>query len=77
MLLFDRQADHMQRGVSEEGPMTTQLVLPVRLSKVLGHERAANIIALSAFAARSGIVGIDLLRETVKGEFDQKEVSFR
>ena len=38
----------------------------VDMARDLGNARAANIIALSAFTARSGIVDFELLRESVK-----------
>ena len=43
------------------------------IAKDLGSARSANIVALSAFVARSGILDIDLLRECVKEEFAKKE----
>ena len=39
----------------------------------LGNTKAANIVALGAFAARSKIVDFDLLRQCVKKAFSSKE----
>ena len=39
----------------------------------LGSVRSANIVALSAFAARSGVVDKEVLRNCVKSEFAKKE----
>jgi 2-oxoglutarate ferredoxin oxidoreductase subunit gamma len=50
-----------------------ELAAPVTdLAKELGSVRAANIVALGAFAARSGIVDFERIREAVKEEFAQK-----
>ncbi len=38
----------------------------------LGSIRSANIVALSAFVARSRIVDIECLRECIKTEFARK-----
>ena len=43
------------------------------IAKALGSERAANIVALAAFVARSKIVDFEVLRNTVKAEFAKKE----
>ncbi|RJQ61950.1 MAG: 2-oxoacid:ferredoxin oxidoreductase subunit gamma [Desulfobacteraceae bacterium] len=43
------------------------------IAKSLGNERAANIVALAAFVARSKIVDFEILRDTVKAEFAKKE----
>ena len=43
------------------------------IAKGLGSERAANIVALAAFVARSKIVDFEVLRNTVKAEFAKKE----
>ena len=43
-----------------------------QIAKDLGSERAANIVALAAFVARSGIVDFEVLRNTVKAEFGKK-----
>jgi 2-oxoglutarate ferredoxin oxidoreductase subunit gamma len=45
----------------------------IEIAKDLGNVRAANIIALAAFVARSKIVDFDLLRESVKEKFAEKE----
>jgi len=43
------------------------------IAKELGNERAANIVALAAFVARSRVVRFDLLEEIIKMEFAQKQ----
>jgi 2-oxoglutarate ferredoxin oxidoreductase subunit gamma len=45
----------------------------IEIAKDLGNVRAANIIALAAFVTRSNIVDFDLLRESVKEKFAEKE----
>ena len=45
----------------------------VEIAKDLGNTKTANIIALAAFVARTGIVKIDSLKESVKEEFSRKE----
>ena len=50
-----------------------ELAIPVTgFAKELGDVRAANIVALGAFVARSEIVDFDVLVETVKTEFGKK-----
>ncbi|MDI6686693.1 MAG: 2-oxoacid:acceptor oxidoreductase family protein, partial [Desulfobacterales bacterium] len=50
-----------------------ELIVPVNdIAKELGNIRAANIVALSAFVARSKVVDFDLMREAVKKEFAKK-----
>lgn len=44
----------------------------VEIAKDLGSVKAANIVALSAFVARSKIVSMDSIRECVKEEFARK-----
>ena len=39
----------------------------------LGSVRSANIVAVSAFAARSGVVDKEVLRRCVEAEFARKE----
>ncbi len=49
------------------------LSIPVNdIAKDLGSVKAANIVALSAFVARSGVVGADALRRCVEDEFERK-----
>ena len=43
------------------------------IAKELGNVRAANVVALGAFVARSRIVGFDTLRHCVKEEFASKK----
>jgi 2-oxoglutarate ferredoxin oxidoreductase subunit gamma len=50
-----------------------EIAVPVgEIAKELGDMRAANIVALGAFVARSGIVEYDVLVDTVKKEFGKK-----
>lgn len=44
----------------------------VEIAKDLGTVKAANIVALAAFVARSGIVALDTLKACVKEEFGNK-----
>ncbi len=44
----------------------------VDIAKEVGSVKAANIVALAAFVARSGIVDVALLRQCVKEEFAKK-----
>ena len=51
-----------------------ELAVPVvDIAKFVGNVRAANIVALASFVARSKVVDLDRLRECVKVEFAQKE----
>ncbi|MBW1889271.1 MAG: 2-oxoacid:acceptor oxidoreductase family protein [Deltaproteobacteria bacterium] len=51
-----------------------ELVVPVvEMAKELGNVKTANIIALAAFVARSGVVGIETLKGSIKEEFAQKQ----
>jgi len=43
------------------------------IAKKLGNVRSLNIVALSAFVARSKVVDFDILRKCVKKEFSKKE----
>ena len=45
----------------------------IEMAKNLGNVKAANIIALAAFVARSKIVEFDLLKESVKAKFADRE----
>jgi len=50
-----------------------ELIVPVNdIAKELGNVRAANIVALAAFVARSKIVDFGLMKESVKKEFAKK-----
>jgi len=50
-----------------------ELIVPVNdIAKELGNIRAANIVALAAFVARSKVVSFDLMKESVKKEFAKK-----
>jgi 2-oxoglutarate ferredoxin oxidoreductase subunit gamma len=42
------------------------------LAKKLGNARAANVVAISAFVARSRIVSIETLKKCVENEFSRK-----
>jgi 2-oxoglutarate ferredoxin oxidoreductase subunit gamma len=44
----------------------------VDIAKKLGSVKVANIVALSAFAARSQVVSMDTLKRCVEEEFSQK-----
>ena len=51
----------------------TELVVPANdIAIEAGSVRAANIVALAAFAAKSGLVDLDLLKDCVKEEFSAK-----
>jgi 2-oxoglutarate ferredoxin oxidoreductase subunit gamma len=51
----------------------TELVVPVNdIAIAAGSVRAANIVALSAFAAKAKIVDLELLKSCVKAEFAAK-----
>lgn len=51
-----------------------ELIVPVTgIANELGSVKAANIVALGAFVARSGIIDFELLKQTVKKEFAKKE----
>ena len=51
-----------------------ELVVPVvEMAKELGNVKTANIIALAAFVARSGVVGIEALKGSIKEEFARKQ----
>ena len=51
-----------------------ELRVPVNeIAVQLGNVRSANIVALSAFVARTGVVKMETLRHCVKEEFARKE----
>ena len=51
-----------------------ELRVPVNdIAVKLGNVRSANIVALSAFVARTGVVKMETLRQCVKEEFASKE----
>jgi len=51
-----------------------EVILPIiEIAKELGNVRAANIVALGAFVARSEMVSFEHLRESVRDEFSRKE----
>jgi 2-oxoglutarate ferredoxin oxidoreductase subunit gamma len=51
-----------------------ELIVPVNdIAVKLGSVKSANIVALSAFVARSSIVNFELLCRSVKKEFSEKE----
>ncbi len=45
----------------------------IEIAKDLGNIKAANIVALAAFVARSKVVDFELLQQAVKAKFAQKE----
>jgi 2-oxoglutarate ferredoxin oxidoreductase subunit gamma len=50
-----------------------ELAIPVNdLALEAGSVRSANVVALAAFVARSGVVPLDTLREAVEKEFARK-----
>ncbi|HKK91735.1 MAG TPA: 2-oxoacid:acceptor oxidoreductase family protein [Desulfobacteraceae bacterium] len=50
-----------------------ELIVPANEAAIeLGSVKCANIVAVSAFAAKSKMVDIDLLRESVKEQFASK-----
>ena len=50
-----------------------EMIVPVNdVAIEVGNVKCANIIALSAFAARSKLVDMDILRECIKEEFASK-----
>ena len=48
-------------------------VSSIEIAKALGNVKAANIVALAAFVTQSRMVDFQLLQESVKQEFSQKE----
>jgi 2-oxoglutarate ferredoxin oxidoreductase subunit gamma len=51
-----------------------ELAVPIiEIAKDLGNVKAANIVALAAFVARSKIVNLDLLEKAVVDKFAQKK----
>lgn len=59
--------------VRSEREDVDEIAIPVnQLAIDAGSVRSANIVALSAFVARSGILPVDDLRESVKKEFARK-----
>ena len=51
-----------------------ELIVPVNeIAIELGSVKSANIVALSAFVARSKIVDLDNLRQCIKEEFSEKK----
>lgn len=61
-------------GIDSGRDDVDELAVPVvEIAKELGNTRAANIVALSAFAARSSIVDMNILRSCVEEEFQAKK----
>ena len=59
--------------VRSEREDVDEIMVPVNdIAIEAGSVRSANIVALSAFVARSGILPIESLRESVKNEFARK-----
>ncbi len=51
-----------------------ELPVPIiEIAKELGNVRTANIVALAAFVARSGMVDFERLKASVREEFKRKE----
>jgi len=57
---------------SERDDVDELRVPAVKIAKELGTVKAANIVALSAFVARSKIVSMDTLAKCVEAEFQKK-----
>jgi len=61
-------------SVSSQRKDIDELAVPIiEIARDLGNAKAANIVALAAFTARSKIVDLALLREAVKEEFANKQ----
>jgi 2-oxoglutarate ferredoxin oxidoreductase subunit gamma len=45
----------------------------IEIARNLGNPKVANIVGLGAFAARSKVIDFDVLRDSVKEEFAEKE----
>ena len=45
----------------------------IEIAKALGNVKAANIVALAAFVCRSQVVDFEMLRESVKTKFANKQ----
>jgi len=59
--------------VRSERDDVDELAIPVNEMAIdAGSVRSANIVALSAFVARSSILSLDALRESVQNEFARK-----
>ncbi len=59
--------------ISAQREDVDELAIPVNdIAIEAGSVRSANIVALAAFVARSGILPIESLRESVKKEFARK-----
>jgi len=59
--------------ISAQRDDVDELAIPVNdIAIEAGSVRSANIVALAAFVARSGILPIESLRESVKKEFARK-----
>ena len=60
-------------SIRSERDDVDEIMVPVNdIAIEAGSVRSANIVALSAFVARSGILPIENLRESVKNEFARK-----
>jgi 2-oxoglutarate ferredoxin oxidoreductase subunit gamma len=59
--------------VRSERDDVDELAIPVNdLALAAGSVRSANVVALAAFVARSGVVPLEALRQAVKKEFARK-----
>ncbi len=59
--------------VRSERDDVDEMAIPVNdLALEAGSVRSANVVALAAFAARSGVVSLDALRQAVEQEFARK-----
>jgi 2-oxoglutarate ferredoxin oxidoreductase subunit gamma len=60
-------------GIDSGRSDVDELKVPVNeIAQEAGNIRSANIVALAAFAYRSGIVDFDILRRCVEDEFSKK-----
>jgi 2-oxoglutarate ferredoxin oxidoreductase subunit gamma len=60
-------------SIRSERDDVDEIMVPVNdIAIEAGSVRSANIVALSAFVARSGILPVENLRESVKNEFARK-----
>ncbi|CAB5111052.1 2-oxoglutarate/2-oxoacid ferredoxin oxidoreductase, gamma subunit (EC [Olavius algarvensis associated proteobacterium Delta 3] len=82
---LEKFAPHVKQGgvilinsslikISSSRDDVDEIRVPVTdIAKDLGSTRSANIVALSAFVARSRILDMDLIRDCIKEEFANKE----
>jgi len=60
-------------SIGSNRPDVDELAIPVNdIATAVGSLKSANIVALAAFVARSGIVDSEILRECIREEFAAK-----